>query len=282
VPARSVFALLAVVALGAGAFLLLRGGDAASEDGDREADTPGRADWSAGDVSEAARKRLERLMALDHRPSPRMVDVIEERDLPAAAKIVEGKGELPPKQGLVWLLGLRAGERSTEPLQTLLLRDYEQQELEITDETVLHDTLQAMGFASTRDKRAYDFLLRGTDPSFWRSKRTWKSTRGAHATHMLVAYSIQAIGLSGRPEAKDDVRDFKKRDAVFLHDHGGDIVQAVFNQHLRRSRGEAGLKEYLLTAEDDSLFNEWSITPEGRSWIAWANSKMRGPRPKPN
>ena len=289
--------IVLVLAAGAGIWMYLE----RDEGDDGQNDKAGR-DMVAGEKEDPAAV-LERLAPLlqqgGKRPPVELLETVRAEDIPTLVKEIGRDGDLVRKRSLVWTLGFKGGEAATGPLTALLENDYAKEALPRGTEDVLFEAIQAIGLAAAHDPKAYRFAVNATDPAFWEKQRSWSSARGDHGIHMLVSYSLHAVGMSGRPESKADIAGFQKRGPYYVHRWGGDITEAAFYRWLRKTKGEAILKEYVLTPPEHCractsreattptngascghlMWTVWQDSAEGKKWIAWANEKTRGPRP---
>ena len=279
---RAFLAIVLVAGAAIAVYLLMGGGDAEDRNG---GDAPGPGPAAEAPLDAEALKRLNPLLSVTAtRPLLEHVNRVKDSDLPGLIALAKKEPSLKHKRPLVWTLGIKGGEPGAEALKDVVEHDYGAAELSIADEDVIFESLQALGLAAARDKKAYEFALKGTDPEFWRGRRTWTSGRGDHATHMLVSYSVQALGLSGRPESKEHVEALKNKDAHYLHAWAGDVTQAVFYRWVRAVKGEQALHDYLLRRDDHRTFwFDWQRTAEGQQWYRWASEMTSGPvPPKPD
>lgn len=273
-----VLLIVLVLAAGAGVALYLQRSE--GDDGEKAGGDVAAGEKTNADPA-AVLQRLAPLLAQgDKRPSPKLLETVQAEDIPALVEEIGRDADLVRKRSLVWTLGFKGGEAATAPLTELLEKDYEEQALPRGTEDVLFEAIQAIGLAAATDPKAYKFAVKATDPEFWGKQRSWNSARGDHGIHMLVSYSLHAVGLSGRPESRADIEKFKKRSPYYVHRWGGDIAEAAFYGWLRRTKGEAVLKDYVLTPrENNVMWDEYGDSAEGKKWIAWANRITSGPRP---
>lgn len=279
---RTVVVLAVLIVAGGSVFFMFRDGTqgtAAPQNGSNESPNGGSED--AEKTEAAARKRLADLTTPGQsRPSSALIEQFNTEDAGRAAKLVESQSDLTQSRGLVWAIGFKGDDRATPAIKSLLERDHEAKPLEDAQEQVIFESVQALGLAANRDKRAYDFVKQGTDPDFWTSRYTWKARRGDHTLSMLASYSIHAIGLSGRPEAKADIQELRTRNPYYLHKFAGDIVQAMYLEWIRETLGAEGLREFLLTPQNNNpLWQKWEASAEGAKAVAWANKATMGKRP---
>lgn len=78
----------------------------------------------------------------------------------------------------------------------------------------LHCTVSSMGPLAARSDSAFQFLVSGTDPSYWTRVQWWGPNRrgGAEGQHVwLSELSIMQLGLSGRPEAVSVLKRLDKK-----------------------------------------------------------------------
>ena len=231
------------------------------------------------------------LRTFSTRPPWTALSKVDKTDRGQLKDLYKQAPDLSRKRGLTWALSLVGDEETVSLFKEVLQKDYKEKWLSHHEENVLVDTVLAMGLLAAKHDSARSFIQAGTDPSYWKTRKTWSSKRGEYSIDLLVSFSIQAIGISGRSAGRDqeagqqndDVPElldrFKSKDANYLHRFAGDIVQAAFYHDIRMRRGDEFLRKYLLSKNDMALWRAWIRTPGGKQWFDWANDRMRGPRP---
>ena len=214
------------------------------------------------------------------RPPFERLAPLQEADRSSLLRLYSETSDLSERRALVWALGHVGGKGVADVFIGALTAEFKDKALSQTEEDVLCDMIFALGRVAERDDGAYAFLKQGADPAFWKGKQLWRSPRGDYRDNLLVSYSIQAVAISGRPDAMSFLESLKARGRGYLHAFAGDITQGAFYLHLREKGGTDLLMRYMLAHNDKSLFEEWIQTAKGARWLEWANEQMRGPVPE--
>lgn len=238
---------------------------------------------AVGDATAAREAALLRLRpALERfelRPPSDAVALVRGGDMELAVSLCADVSDLASRRALVWALGAHGSEDAVHALHGMLTNDYRGRYLERADEDALFDAVLNLGFLADDVPEAFELAKSGVNPGHWKSLKTWTSERGAFSRDLLVSYSIQSLGISGRADAPALLKQLRNRDANYLHRFAGDITQAMFYFHLRSEFGEEYLRHYMLNPDCKYAFRAWIETPLGKYWLEWANECMRGPRP---
>ncbi len=181
------------------------------------------------------------------------------------------------KRTLVFALASVGDEDTVKFLKDILSYDYKGKFLTDDEERTLLFIPLALGTLAQQYDSAYSFIMEGTDPLFWKTKKSWTSERGTYSIDMLTSFSIQAVGISARPDVPTVLKTLKNKKQNYLYRFAGDVTQAAFYYHLIQNKDK-----YLSCREeyDKQFFTEWIKTPKGSEWLKWADDKMRGPSPK--
>jgi hypothetical protein len=213
------------------------------------------------------------------RPAFDTLDSIKAEHKPDLLRLYAGAKDLIQRRGLVWALGLLGGADVSALLARALSDEFQDRDLSDAEEDVLGEAVRALGLVAEQDDAAYRFVREGCDVKTWKKRRAWRSARGDYGDSLMVSFSIQAVAVSGRPDAAAFLDSLKQRSPAYLHAFAGDVTQGLFYLSLRQKGGKPLLMQCLLTPEDKRPFMDWIETDEGRSSLEWANEKMRGPSP---
>lgn len=234
-------------------------------------------------IPEPLPPHLDRWRDARWRPTAAEIGEIPEEELPILGAAYRSASNLASVRGLTWTLAVRGGVDAGDALRRKLSEDRGGARLAREEEVVLWSTPLALGLVAASDDASYDFLKRAVDPTFWNQRHTWTSDVGAHSASILVSFSIQGLGVSGRDDAAQVIEGLREREAAYVHRFAGDIVQAAYYHDTRRSRGKAWLEEHLLRSSqcaEFTDFEEWTRTPRGSAWLAWGRASSRGPIPR--
>ncbi len=229
---------------------------------------------------ETDQKALKRLLShvRGRPPSMLLVKVSAADREPLLQRYAETR-DLVKQRPLTWALGYVGDERAVEALKETLSRDRAKKEVSLEEEAALLETVLALGFLASHNDDAYRFVRQGVDLDRWQGLRTWASPRRDFSSNMLVYYSLQAIGISGRPEAREELLKLKERPPGYLYDFGSSIAQAAFHLDVIDEHGMDYFRAHYFTPGDRSLYKTWA-SGRGREWVAWANATRRGKRPE--
>jgi hypothetical protein len=189
-------------------------------------------------------------------------------------------------RALTAALGFVGNDEVSNMLIETLTRDYYGIRLtsgypESTDEeSVLVDTVHALGFLAHHSDPAYSFVKQGADQEFWKQRISWSSGRGRETVGALVSASIQAVGQSGRADVPQFLQQLKEKDMVNRTGDNdnlsrvwtGDVIDAAFFDHLIRTRGYTNFRSILFSEERHSLWRIWIRTDEGQRWLEWSKA----------
>ena len=188
------------------------------------------------------------------------------------------------RHSLTWALAFVGNEESVQMFKQALTQDFAGKRLtgmgpgETTDEEyVLFHTVQALGHLAAKYDSAYDFIKQA-DISFWEANAQWESKRGFDTVGSVRAFSIHALGLSGRPEVPELLEKMKSDNLVYRSETDsssfrgldGSVVQAAFYYDTIQTRGRDFLCENLELEPRFKLFKAWSETESGKKWRAWS------------
>ncbi len=196
------------------------------------------------------------------------------------------------KNSLTWALALVGDEQTVELFKRVLTTDSPQGKLSagyakntLDEESVLFGTVTALGLLAARHDSAYAFLKQGFDPWFWKKNIHWSSDRGADTVGILTSRSIQALGMTGRPDVLKLLLQLKETSLRNTTDPNpvtrtfeGAVMDAVFYNSIVQSDGVEGFRSWYFKPwtdvfDDDGRRARYFSTPEGKAWRAWSNER---------
>jgi len=140
--------------------------------------------------------------------------------------------------------------------------------------------LHALGILGQDRDEAYEFLKQGTEFGTWGRIRKWKAQDGRledGVDGMFLGISIQALGLTGRPEVSALLRSLKEQNPRWTSKRGGvttfegDLCDAACNYDLYGKLGKQRFRELVYGPEyGGTLTDEWGKSSDGREWLRWA------------
>lgn len=75
--------------------------------------------------------------------------------------------------------------------------------IEQDPEFALWSTVTALGVLASKSDMAFEFLKRSVRPEYWNTAINWQSHRGDRSAGLMTDWAIQAVGNTGRREARE-------------------------------------------------------------------------------
>jgi len=182
---------------------------------------------------------------------------------------------------IVCALAYVGGDAAVAALTNSLTVEFRGQRLNLDEEVALHSCLFALGMLGQDNDRAYEFLKAACRPETWRRIRKWGSTE-RHRTSSdlncgLAAFSIQALGLTGREEVWEMLRKWREVNYGYTYPEkaGGtyhfDSAMRVSLTYLEffKKLGKAAFREQVWSARFREFEEEFKQTPTGMDWWRW-------------
>jgi hypothetical protein len=198
---------------------------------------------------------------------------------------------LTDRIGLIWVLAHIGGEQtSTKFIHTLtdefngrVLKGDEVHHTE-NEVGVMETITFCMGFLAQRDDKAWNFLQKAIDPSYWKNSITWRSSMDLEIHGMLTESSIDALGISSRPEVPQLLQSLRQSPPkeVDIPDHlkrgfEGAIMQAAYYYDLLKEKGGVEFNNRFSRVTDvfdaDGSWGRWITTPNGAEWQKWFDQR---------
>jgi hypothetical protein len=221
-------------------------------------------------------------LRLDRRPAADVLLSISPGNAAALVTAFRAEAALRNRTALTWALAYAGGEEAVGVLEHALMEEYSGQffkwsrRRDSDDEMVLFDMVIALGLLAADSDHAFAIVRNGTNPGYWRDRCKWRSDRGDGTVGMLTALSIQAVGLSGRPEAPDLIDAIKRRmpgtepgELPLSRGVKGDVVQAAFFADTIKALGVGPFKRAFARGETDDLWKTWNATERGKRYHEW-------------
>ena len=174
----------------------------------------------------------------------------------------------------------RTSVTSFQQVTNTLEREYPDQALTSEEEQVLFYQLQSLGLIAHTNAVAYQYLIDGTEPSFWTAKRRWMSSWGNWSDGALANYAIQALGLTKRSDVVELLEKLASREDTVRPQRQllrAAIGTAIFYHQYRMTHDDNEVqKEIIKHGEREwELYQEWKLTAEGKRWTAWFRKESR-------
>jgi len=98
----------------------------------------------------------------------------------------ENATDFSQKVALTWALACIGRSQAVTNLMNLLTNQFKRKELDVEEEDLAIETIQALGFLATRYEAPFEFLKRGIHADHWRTNRLWLSPRGYESAGLLA------------------------------------------------------------------------------------------------
>ena len=169
--------------------------------------------------------------------------------------------DLSQKVMLTWALACVGNAEVVTNFMRLLTTQFKGKEISPRQELVCLNTLQALGLLAARYEAPYEFLRKGVNGAFWQTNDFWISSRGYKSAGLLAAWSIRALGLSGRPEALQTLASLRKKGAEYkikehpeyLRRFSDDLAKAVSDCEAFQELGANAFQKWTLTRKPDEI-----------------------------
>lgn len=201
----------------------------------------------------------------------------------------QGTTNLQDRNSLTWSLAYIGGDTTTAAFEHALTDEFAGRLLrrvkmtnDFDESDSLHDTVFALGILAIRNDKAFALLQKGTDSWFWQKSVRWQSDYGTDNYGILAGRSIQALGISGRPEVavlleklKDTRLTNDTESGPYRRTLNGALMDAVFYDWLIHNESRDAFDRQFFFGSDifdrDGYHKKWSDTESGKKWRAWSN-----------
>lgn len=162
------------------------------------------------------------------------------------------------KTRLTWALAAIGDGKIANAFTRMLTNKIKDRVISREEEDLRFATVRSLGLLATRFEPPLEFLKKGISADWWYFRTNWISERPQHITaSTLEACVIDALGLSGRPEALDPLQKGMKKFMAFKDGEPLVVVRTYTNEfHLATNRlaqfpqlGPMGWHRHLLTKE---------------------------------
>jgi hypothetical protein len=174
-------------------------------------------------------------------------------------RLYQESSDLTQKSRLTWALGYIGDADTVTNLLRVLTHAHRKEELTLEEENLQFETIEALGLMAIRYEAPFEFLKKGINPPWWQTNKYWISPRNHEGPGLAASHCIQALGLSGRPEASETLAAFRKKGSEFkLKDHPDyvrnfqkDIDEAMARIAQVQRAGPLAYKRQFITAAVD-------------------------------
>jgi hypothetical protein len=156
-------------------------------------------------------------------------------DLGLLLALDEATSDPVQKTNLTWALACIGDADVATNFLYALIRQHKGGEITQGEEDLLFETVQAIGLLAARYEAPFDFLKKHVDPRYFQTNQAWVSPRGHFSAGLLASCSIQALGLSGRPEIIEILAALQKKGAEYRLNEDPEYVR-YFSSDIERAR----------------------------------------------
>jgi hypothetical protein len=161
-----------------------------------------------------------------------------------------------------------------------LEREHAGKVLTSEDEQQLFYQLRSLGLLAHTNPVVFQYLIDGSEPSFWAARRRWVSWRDNRSDDVLANYAILALGLTKRTNVIALLETLASREDMVHPPRTtlrGAIVSAVFYNQFRMAHDDNAVEKNILTGGhlQSELYQDWEQTPEGKRWTDWFKTELR-------
>lgn len=223
---------------------------------------------------------IQILLSNKHRyPTQQRISTLTTNEEATLLVLYRSETELTNKLALTWALAAVGGENAAHTLIGTLRADYRQSRLQVRANRVLVDSMDALGYISSRSDDAYLFLREAASPTYWQQHRTWRQDTEAEEEFEDKAFAglaIQALGISGRAGVREMLAEYKMRSPEVMQDYAGAVATAAFYYEVATTKGQKALLEDWLGGKTLDQYAAWTRTPTGSEWRRWSVSVKTG------
>jgi hypothetical protein len=229
----------------------------------------------------------EALKRPDQRPSLEVLQMLKSDDQDLLIELFNAEESLSNKHAISWMLAWLGGEKVVQVFTNALFKSYSEERLEAIahqgEDRAFHTWLFLLGFLAAENDSAFKILQSGIDPDYWRKNAPWLADLEM-SPFMLIGHSIQAIGISGHPEAAILINNLKTHEfrdepesPITAANLSGAVVDAAFYIDMIREHGLDFVRTRLFGGHDSfKLFLEWQAGPQGQAWVQWSEKLRHG------
>ncbi len=218
------------------------------------------------------------------RPRPEQILTLSTADRVILTDVYQQSTNLADRTSLTWALGMAGNEETVDLFRNTLTNEFKGRQLTSgkgesgNEESVMFETVKAMGLLAGRYDSALDFALQGTDPAYWATNANWTTSGGNNTVGLLTMYSIMAVGQSGREDVSDLLAQIAGRDLINLTPKNvaggmtfeGSMMQAAYSNYYIQKYGLDDFQIDFIKMRQGKYWNEWSVTDDGKRWQSWA------------
>ena len=223
-------------------------------------------------------------------PSRELLVRLTEQDRDVLMEWYKHTKQLDRRFAVTIALGYVGNEETVALFKHTLLEEYRGRRLSnkhlephgFTEVEVFYQTVIGLGMLAQKSDSAFEFLKQALAKEFWMTHTTWIPTARADAQGILSASTIQAIGLSGRPEVRELLLRLSGADLDYpsefdgvrsIRDCSGSVCTAAFYDYVLRTRGLEALRLSFGDERIDEYYKEWAVSDDGKQWVNWNRSR---------
>jgi hypothetical protein len=126
-------------------------------------------------------------------------------------------------------------------------------------------------------KKAFDFVVQGSERLFWENVSTYYSDEATKPSHYMAHACITSIGLNSSPQAFERLVSLRNQVGKGLTTEGAPLViaEGVYNYRMIEKCGLLFFfDDVLRRGKNMDYIEKWKRTKEGNEWWDWAITTM--------
>ena len=170
-----------------------------------------------------------------------------DRDVATLVSLLNDRAEKFYWSNVVAVLGMGRNPRATTALIAFIERD--SGKLSREEYMAKSAAVISLGYLAGRDARALDYLLKSVNPAVWSQRLGWQSPYADQSDTrnlQLTKSAIQALGLSGHPQAKSKLLELQHSESLKIYQTDGSLRELV-DEALKKNQAvqKRGVEAYI-------------------------------------
>jgi hypothetical protein len=174
----------------------------------------------------------------------------------------------PAKRTALILSYAYVGDENTVAMLTnSLLNDFEGKSLTFEDEEAVLDIVIVLGLLGGKHEAAYKFVRMAANDDFWSKHRNWRSGPEGVPMRAWTAFSIQALGMTGRPEVPGILRSIAETQLI-SRKYGTSVLGAMCFYDYRCANGDE-IVNMIIRGDMFEEERKWDRTERAQQCRQW-------------